>query len=443
MRHRPPWWIVTALLIGLLSGVIPIRAQQPEVEATPVTMPSIEELQALADQIESRADDAFNLYGVFEAIGQAITVATLVVALLGTLAGLVGFSQISSARRELTETSERLKQEAQDLRRRFEDEIRMKEGQLERLRAEIEKTAHEERSSTSKALLANALIPLGERQYKTGDYVGALNTYNRALALSDTNPVVHQRLGYVYTQRGELEKAEHHYHRAIELEDQFAPALAGLGFVYRRMAERMEQGVARERMMLKAEDLLLQALEISPNLVDDDGESWWGVLGGLYKRQGNLDKAINAYERATEVTPQSSYGMGNLALLYTQKHDRERMLQTYARVERIAAREADQEQRNFWGYADLIVSQFALGKVQEAQEALPIALAIAPPDSPYMLSSLADTLRSLLDVLEPEKLPPIRAAIAGIELEQEKRQTAMKTAETDRSGGDNLTGETE
>lgn len=435
MRRIGVWFLLSVTVLAFASlAWVTTSAAQDETQADPtaseVTI-SEEVLLDLLERVETAEDRAFNLLGVYEAIGQAITVGSLLVTVLGVLGGIAGVSQIVSARRELTESSEQLKAEAADLRKQFDEEIRMKEAQLETLRKQLEETAAEERQATSNALLANALLPLGERQYKTGDYTGAMNTYVRALDLDHANPVVHQRLAYVYTQMGELKAAESHYQIAIDQENEFAPALAGLGFVYRRMAEKHEPGIERERMMLKAEDLLLQALAISPRLVDDDGESWWGVLGGLYKRNGSIDKAINAYERATEITPQSSYGMGNLALLYMSKKDRDKMLKTFERVEHIAMKEADQEQGNFWGYADLVVSQFALGKIKEGEESLRVAITIAPLDSPYMLSSLADTLRELSDVVEPDKLPPLKTAIASLDMEQQRRQGVPASADVD------------
>ena len=371
----------------------------------------LEEMQAIRDRVTEAEDRAFNLLGLFEAFG-------IVVGVVIGAAGFVGLAQIRSTQLELSSARERVEAEARSFSTRFDEEIGKREAELEVLRSEITRTAAEERQSTSQALLANSLIPLGERQYKTGDYTGALNTYNRALELDARNPVVHQRLGYVYTANGDLEMARYHYEKAIALEENFAPALAGLGFVYRRFSEQLEEGIERTRMLNKAEHLLLQALSLSPKLVDDDGESWWGVLGGLYKRRGQIDDAILAYEQATSVTPQSSYGAGNLALLYMRKQDIPRMMQIYERVEQIAEHEAHQEQGNFWGFADLIVSRYALGKNKLAEDTLPMALDIAPPESPYMLDALASTLEELVEALPPDRIDSIQAAVSRIKAHQ-------------------------
>lgn len=313
--------------------------------------------------------------------------------------------------------------------------INERETELINLRQELEQAAQDDRQRTSDALLANALIPIGERQYRTSDYQGALTTYNRALGLDQDNPVINQRLAYVYIQSGEINKAKEHYEKAIEREQDFAPALAGLGFVYRRLGEKASLDgltseerdaklIERDQLFNRSEDLLLQALKLSPKLVDDDGESYWGILGSLYKRRGQIDQAIEAYRKVTEVTPQSSYGYGNLALLYQKKNEREKMLATYEIVEQIASKEAEAEAGNFWGYADLIVSSYAIGKVDQAKASLPIAISIAPEDSPYMLEGLADTLRELVNFLDDDKIPAIQEGLQILDEEMTRRASA-------------------
>lgn len=382
------------------------------------------------ERAEQAAELAFNLLGLFEALSLAITIGGVVI----TVFGLTRFTTASN---ELEEARKLVERELEEARTRFDTAIGQRESELEAMRTALETEVREDRQKTADALLANALIPLGERQYKTSDYKGALSTYDRALELDPLNPVINQRLGYVYTQTGDLEKAKLHYERAIEREKNFAPALAGLGYVYRRFGEnlgnelskgyfsedvRLHKTIERDQLLNRSEELLLQALQLSPKLVDDDGESYWGILGGLYKRRGQIDQALEAYRKVTEVTPQSSYGYGNLALLYQKKNDRVAMIKTYEKVEQIASKEADAEAGNFWGYSDLVVSSFAIGKAEQAKAALPIAISIAPMDSPYMLQGLTDTLRELENFLEPEKLPAIEEAIGILDEEIERRK---------------------
>ncbi|MBK8020266.1 MAG: tetratricopeptide repeat protein [Chloroflexi bacterium] len=144
---------------------------------------------------------------------------------------------------------------------------------------------------------------------------------------------------------------------------------------------------------------MLEALRAQPRLVDEDGESWWGSLGGLYRRRGQVDQAVQAYEQAAKVTPHSSYPFSNLALLYMGKHDRSEMLRTYKRVERLARGETQAEVDNYWAYADLLTSSLAMGKLEQAEESLISVLDIAPVESDYTLTLLIDTLERLKTAL--------------------------------------------
>lgn len=431
---------VLLLLCLCLTGLSSVHAQ--DVPPTPNEAQRIEftatqiaiEVSRGIEAAQNETGRAFNLLGLFEAIGFFVTIGA-------GLGGLFGVFQLFSARQDLQQVRKDLIEEAQQLRASFAEEIQRREQELRQLENNLVERSKDQATETSRALLANAILPIGERQYRAGDYIGTLNTYTRALELDRNNPVVHQRIGYVYTQKGELELAKKHYEAAIALEKNFAPALAGLGFVHRRLgeavdktlqnndaltsAERIAKQVERDRLLNEAEGLLLQALALSPRLVDDDGESWWGVLGSLYKRRGQIDQAIDAYRQVTEVTPESSYGYNNLAMLYLKKNEYDLMLKTFARAERIAAAESAAESGNFWGYADLTVARFALGKVFEANESLPMAITLAPTDSPYMLKGLQDTLNDLLKVIQEDRRPAIESAIQELALTLSERE-AMK-----------------
>jgi len=374
----------------------------------------LEAMQEAANKVERGVDYAFNLLGLFEAIGIFITVGAGV-------AAVVGLSQVYSARRETAEINKRLEQQAADLLKRFNEEIEQRKHDLQALREELMHAEQEQHKNTVNALIASALLPIGERQYRNGDQEGAIATYQRALELDPNNPVFYQRLGYIFTQQGKFSEAQRCYERAIGLEANFAPAIAGLGFVYRRMGDEEKNPDRRTELYVKAENRLMDALKLSERLLDEDGEPWWGVVGGLRRRRGQIDEAIYAYEKVTEIAPHSSYGFGNLALLYMKKNDRVAMLKTYARVEQIAETEIRSKAGNFWGYADLIVARFALGKSEQALYDLPIALGLAPTNAPYMLEGLRDTLIDLTRVVEEDKRPAIEQAVQTLNRELAQR----------------------
>lgn len=405
--------------------VAPIAGSSPEALATQIFEQALRASDAAEDaqkyaedaanQVTTQLDTANDLLGLFQNV---TAVSGIIIPLLAVVAGIVGINRLNEAQREL-----------ENARARFEREMTEKQAELQKVREEMESTVIKQRESAASANLALSLLTLGERQYRSQDFAGALDTYRRALELDPNSLITHYRLGYVYTQSGNLEQAQHHLTRALEIEKDFAPALAALGYVYRRIGEKMPKGVERDMTLNKAENLLLQGLSMSPKLVDEDDESWWGSLGGLYRRRNQIDEAINAYERAAQITPTSSYAFSNLALLYMQKQNREAMVRTYQRVEQLAWSEVQADVDNYWAYADLLTARLALAKIKEAEEVLTSVLEVAPKDSPYVFESLLDTLRRLQQVLAADQAEHIGIFIASIESHVQER-AAEKAAET-------------
>ncbi|GAB4526820.1 MAG: hypothetical protein OHK0046_43950 [Anaerolineae bacterium] len=410
------------LLIALCILFLSIPAAAQEATPEPNILSTLEALVEQVQDTEARSlealddaerayDTAFNVVGFFEMVSAAVG---LIVPFLAIVGALIGFRRLESAQSELREARER-----------FEKDVKVKEQELDELRDALQASAEMQRADGAKASLALALLPLGERQYRAQDYIGALDTYHRALKLDPNNPIVHYRIGYVNTQSGELSAAQSYLQRALELDPDFTPSRAALGYVLRRIADKMPAGVERDLTYNMAEENFLRALKESPKLIDEDNESWWGALGGLYRRRGQIDLAIGAYRRGTEVTPHSSYPFSNLALLYLQTGKLPEARKAYERVEKLAWGEVRAEADNYWAYADLIVSRLALGKYAEVQDILPTALDTAPPESAYTLDSLVETLERLGDVLPAGERPHIDDVVAQIRSFKVKRDTGV------------------
>ena len=406
----------------LIGAVVFVTAGQEETSPEP-DAPTAAELQQLVEQAQEaaeraeeaagdaevaveRADTALNhandLFGLFEAMSGAVG---LVVPILAIVAGVIGFRRLENANNELREAREK-----------FERELEQRNVQLDALNRELEETAQKQREEATKASLALALLQLGERQFKAQDYQGALDTYSRALSLDSHNPITHYRMAYVYVHSDQFENAEHHLERSLELDPQFMPAVATRGYVYRRMGDRMEPGLEQDIMYNRAEENFLSALKVYPKLIDEDGESWWGSLGGLYRRRGQIDQAIYAYEQCAAAVPRSSYAYSNLALLYGQKQQLDKMIDTYAKVEKLAYSEIQADVDNYWAYADLVTARIAQGKVEETWAILDTAVNTAPIDSPYTLNILIDTLERLKNTLGPQSAERIDPVIKRIRM---------------------------
>jgi tetratricopeptide (TPR) repeat protein len=420
--------ICSALLIIVLLA-LPIAAQAQE--ATPSTDELVERAEAALAEVETAAvvarehaedaaryaGDASNFLGIFEAISVAITIA------IGSL-GVVGVTRLFSAQNALATARERILEEQATLRKEFEDEIEQRRKELTDLNTLLRQSAAEQKRESARATLALSLLPLGERQYRAQDLKGAYDTYLRALDLDGNNPVIHYRLGYVAVQSDRFEDAERHLKRTLEIDPEFTLAKAALGFTYRRMTDTMADSAERDLLYNKAENCFLEALQKSPKLVDDDGEAWWGSLGGLYRRRGQIEQAIKAYERAAEVTPYSSYPFSNLAMLYMRTKDHDGMMKMFRRVERIATAETQAEVDNYWAYADVLTSRLAMGKMENTEDLLAIMFEIAPKETDYPLESLANTLERLMESMGGEnRAPQIPQYIERIQQHLEKRKS--------------------
>ena len=376
-----------------------------------------------AERAERAVDQAYNLLGLFEAIGFLATV-------LGISTALFGVTRLMRATATLNRTRAEVLREQQAAAQQMKQDLQTRRDELNELRAELRLQAEQTRAAAHNSALALALLPLGERQYRAQDYAGAIDTYRRAIELDDSIPVLHYRLGYVLVNQGGLAGALDCLERALAIDPNFAPAQAAIGLAFRRQAESMPPSPERDLLFNRAEEQLLRALTAVPKLVDDDGESWWGPLGSLYRRRGQLEASRRSYERAARVTPHSSYPFSNLAPLYLLEGQHEPMWETYRRVEALAYAEVRAQVDNYWAYADLVASRLALGKGAEAEAVLQMALEVSPEDSPYPLQSLQETL-SLLEEHLPEQadaIERVRARIGAHQNHQREHQQLNASA---------------
>lgn len=436
-----PSRLLLVLWFSLGAACLPAAAQDTTPDPAPTFSPASAPMQVAPGQAElqaavaeaqaaaasardaaERTDQGVNvassLLGIFEALGFLVTV-------VGGGAALFGVSRLFSAERELARTREDVQKELAEVLEKFNAATDKQRADLTKLEQELQQS----RENSSRAM---AFLMLGERQYRASDRSGAIKSYQEALALDPYNPIIHYRLGYVCVHSKDLASARQHLEDALSLNHEFPPALAARGFTKRRQAELLPEGsIERDQLMNEAETDLLSALSLVPSLIDEDGESWWGSLGGLYRLQRNLVKALTYYERAGQVTPQSSYPFGNLALLQLQLGNIDDLPKTYLRIEKLALAETNASVDNHWAFNDLLTARLVLGRAEAAEEALLSVIETTPKGSEGVspLEALVNTLRQLAAALGSEantRFAPFIARIEG-EIErhkQDKTQTA-------------------
>ena len=97
-------------------------------------------------------------------------------------------------------------------------------------------------------------------------------------------------------------------------------------------------------------------------------------MGGLYKKQGRIDDAVDAYRNAERITPNNSYPVINLALLYFMRGDTAAAEPLFMRSAAISARTLDGNPTDYWTRFDLATALLILGVLEEAQQHLTNAI---------------------------------------------------------------------
>src|SRR5690606_15803690 len=114
------------------------------------------------------------------------------------------------------------------------------------------------------------------------------------------------------------------------------------------------------------------------NMIDADGESYYGTLGGLYRRQNRHEDAMKMYEEAFRVTPQSSYPAGNLAVLYKYLGRDNQAADVFNRVEKMAQSKLEENPADSWTRLDDAQAKLVLGRKDEALHEYEILIGQSP-----------------------------------------------------------------
>lgn len=392
------------------SAIAQESTSEPEPTVAPVPPAELQRMQAIMEEIDTAEDRAFNLLGVYEAIFGVVSVIGLAV----TAAAFAGGLYIRGYIRRLEELQTTLEQRQTKLESTLISQQQTADERVEKRLEAFDNSIMARRQQLDErmqnAQIAISLMPLAERQYQARDLQGALDTYLRIHHLDPANPVALYHIGYICMRDNTVERlqeAEKVLKMALELDPKLHQAQAALGFVYRRLAEKQTDPAAREKGFRDARFYLQQALNYSPNLIDDDGESWYGALAGLHKRDNRLEEAILNYKKAAEVTPQSSYPHINLATLYLiQGRPYEEVEEEYAYAERLADMETRAQLNNYWGFADLLTARLAIYDPQPGSQGMELIenairdlRDVHPHDADDVLPLIQQTLRQLAEGL--------------------------------------------
>ncbi len=364
------------------------------------------------DKAEQNNEMASTILSLLEGGSVLLTIIVAAVAAIYTL--------------NLRDLRQDLESQANNNQERIEAVFTQRETELERLTADLSTLASESReqmgelSTTISERLEQArqeaenafrvlsLQLLAEQQVRARNYDSAIVMLLEAYELEPRNQSTNYLLGYLYIAKRQFEDALRFLRQALDAAPQFAPSLAAMGLAQRRLGDQQEDPDLRNRYWAEAEVSLGRALQMESAMLDADGESYWGTLGGLYRRQSRYEDAVRAYERAVEVTPNSSYPMGNLAVLYKCTGKDEQALEMFGKVEKTVERIIEDSPGDWWARLDYAQSLLAQDKDKQAFAEYQEIINRQPPTTVY--NSAISALRFLRQA--PTPIPRLEEAIA-------------------------------
>lgn len=319
---------------------------------------------------------------------------------------------------------------ASELRERIAGEIEAANanlGNLEALRKQVEgdqfklgqALALAQNSQLEKLAQALTMTQVAQQYINKGNLRAAEASLRSALAVDADNRVVHHLLADVALRRGDVDDAMKHLEQAGGGKGEYPEADALYAYALRLQADALADESERERLYNQAAAILMKTLEAHPQLLDADGESVFGALASLYRRQGRIPQAINLYDYVRKVTPQNSYPLNNLGILHYIQGDEEVAKKFFAQSEQLAQQKINIDRADYWAWFDLITAQVAQGDpVKNINRDLETALNLPGEAAPLrkFLSGLEELRRA------PNPPPNIDNVIEKIEREIESRQ---------------------
>lgn len=407
------WWALVADLLPLLAVALAAGALflAWQADRSSVIVVSEEMSPGDATALLERANDAVNFAdSVLSFLEGASVVLGVMIALGAWMLRNSVQDQIAAIRAENAATQKLLAEREAALAKLEEDVGSKLDRALEDTQREIDEAR--QRADRSFRLLNN--LVLAEQQVRAHNHASALNILHDAEKDEPDNYAVNYLLGYLYSLRKEYDRAIQHLEKSLAQEGGFAPAIAALGLALRRKGDSLsgdENRAERNAFWSEAEMRLLAALKLDPHLTDAEGESYYGSLGGLYRRQGRYEDAIEAYLQATRVTPTSSYPLINLASLFWHEGKLDEARQYFQRVHDAARLKLDMNPLDNWARADFAQALVALGKRDEALRQIQFVRENHP--EPGLLATIRDGLAFMAEA--PTRIAGMEELLAAID----------------------------
>ena len=154
------------------------------------------------------------------------------------------------------------------------------------------------------------------KDFVSGAREWGIKSFERAIALEPTNPVLYTELGKLYLAMGDKERARNNFDKAIEEKSDYAAAAIQLALL-------LEQDNLKDEAAAKLENI------VQGNLLDADARF---QLGRLYFNNNRTDEAIAQLQAAIILAPNHSNAHYSLGVIYASKGEKDISIQEFERV---------------------------------------------------------------------------------------------------------------
>ena len=350
------WLYAIILLLPILSILwitipyTPAAAHGMVTVETPTPTP---DANAILNKANDVSDQAQNLNTVFS-IGLAIM--GIVLAVFAVVTGGITFFGITSLK------------DINDLKGKMRSDL----GEM-----------RSEAAATRDAFL---YLGLGDRLMSKGSVQEAIESYRKAGTFSPKDDQINYALGRIYSNAGYFGDAIRALSAATQANPDYAEAWRDLGLAYRRRGEKMGEP--------EDYDKAIEYLKKSITLKTDDDDTYT-VIGGLYRRKGEYQRAIAHYKEAYNINPHSSYALGNIASLLWYLGEVGEASKYFDDTEKVArGRIAAGRPEGYWDYYDLALSQLGLQK-SNVIDSYRQAIVKTPSPGKVVFDSILDNLKFL------------------------------------------------
>lgn len=379
---------LTVLAALILWAVLPTTAQDatptPAI-VSPTTAPLSNEAEAALSEaklasmrVDLALDSVDKILAIIQVVGVVGAIATAVIAVAGwrssrefneemdKLRGMEGnlqqaLNEVNSARDLLTKI-----ESAQQEITRLRNEVGTSLAEVRLSRDELDANMHQVERQISDSYKASGLAQLGQRQIALGNMRAASGVFEEICALDPANPIYRYFLGDLLIRQGRVDEGIEHLRRARQDNYKYPSADVSYAYALRLRGDEEADEIRRERWYHEAGDIFLGVYEIDADLVDISGESVFGALAGLYRRQGRYETALQWYEHCYRVTPNNSYPINNLAVLHFRMGHWEESIHHFKRALAKAQEKVNLRPSDHWARFDLITARVGLGATYES-----------------------------------------------------------------------------